>query len=122
MVDVQHSWAGDLTVSATGDLATVSGGPLGTERVLRRLLTNQSDYLWQPGYGAGLARFVGQPVDGASVAAVIRLQMRREAGVASSPEPVIAVTTERPGTLAVDIRYADAVTAQAQSLSFQIPG
>jgi len=47
MVDVQHRWAGDLAVTATGDLAVVTGGPLGTERVLRRLLTNPADYIWQ---------------------------------------------------------------------------
>ncbi len=122
MVDVQHRWAGDLAVTATGDLAVVTGGPLGTERVLRRLLTNPADYIWQPAYGAGLAQFVGLPVDSGSVAALIRLQMQREAAVAATPEPVIQVLTERPGTLAVDIRYADAITSQTQGVTFQLPG
>ncbi len=122
MVDLQHVWAGDLAVTATGDLAVVSGGALGTQRVLRRLLTNTRDYIWNPGYGAGLAQFVGKPVDPAGVSAVIRLQMRREVAVAPVPEPVIEVGTERPGTLAVSIRYADAVTSTSQGITFNVPG
>lgn len=121
-MDIQHSWAGDLAVTATGDLATVAGGVLGTERVLRRLLTNVGDYIWQPAYGAGLAQFVGQPIDPLGVAALIRLQMRREAAVAQTPEPAIEISTERPGTLGVAIRYADAATSDSRSITFNVPG
>ena len=118
--DVHHVWAGDLFVSATGDLATVAGPTLGTERVLRRLLTNPGDYIWQPGYGAGLARFVGQPADAAAIRAVIRMQMLREPAVAAAPEPVIEVQSDPGGTLSVQIRYADAETAETRTLSVQV--
>jgi len=121
-MDIHHSWAGDLAASPTGDLATVDGGALGTERVLRRLLTNPGEYLWQPEYGAGLARFVGEPTDAAAIAAVIRLQMRREPAVARDPEPFVEVLDGVPGTLSVLVRYADAQTSQARVLSIILPG
>lgn len=121
-MDIHHVWSGDLAATATGDLATVDRGALGTERVLRRLLTNPGEYLWQPEYGAGLARFVGEPTDAAAIAAVIRLQMRREPAVATVPEPVIEVVVGVPGTLSVVVRYADAQTAQARTLNIQLPG
>ena len=121
-MDIHHVWAGDLGVTATGDLSTVDGGALGTERVLRRLLTNPGEYLWQPEYGAGLARFVGEPTDAAAIAAVIRLQMRREPAVARDPEPFVEVLDGVPGTLSVLVRYADAQTSQARVLSIILPG
>lgn len=55
MPDLSHQWGSDLLIGPTGDLATASGTELGQQRVLRRLLTNASDYIWHLGYGAGLA-------------------------------------------------------------------
>ena len=58
MHDIAHQWGSDLLTSSVGDLASVSGPLLGQQRVLRRLLTNPGDYIWQLDYGAGLARFI----------------------------------------------------------------
>ena len=121
MADLQHGWAGDVSSSTTGDLATVDGPALGTQRVLRRLLTNPGDYIWHPEYGAGLARFVGEPADPAGVQALIRSQMLLEAAVAREPEPVILVQSDPGGTLSVQIRYADAETAEGRALNIELP-
>ena len=59
MWDATLVWGGDLTINATGDLQLSTGTQLGQQRVLRRLLTNAADYIWQPDYGAGLGQFVG---------------------------------------------------------------
>ncbi len=121
MADLQMAWSGDVSSSATGDLATASGPALGTQRVLRRLLTNPGDYIWHPSYGAGLARFVGQPADPAGIQALIRSQMLLEAAVAAVPEPVILVQSDPGGSLSVQIRYADAETAEARALNIELP-
>ena len=121
MVDLQLDWGGDLVSSETGDIVTVGTPSLGTERVLRRLLTTPGAYIWHPSYGAGLARFVGQPVDVAEVQALIRSQMRLEAAVAADPEPVVAVQLDPSGSLFVQVRYADADTAEALTLNIQVP-
>jgi phage baseplate assembly protein W len=111
-----------LAATVTGDLLTVSLPALGTERVIRRLLTNPGAYIWHPDYGAGLARFVGQPIDTASIQALIRSQMLLEPAVAVLPEPVVVVQSDPGGTLFVQVRYADADTATVQSLNIQVPG
>ena len=123
MSDISHQWGADLSIGPTGDIAVVTGSALGHQRVLRRLLTNLLDYIWQPNYGAGLAGFVGQPANGAQIRAVIRSQIFKEAVVATSPEPTIGVTVN-PGGAAGDIyvyiTYADATTGTTQTLSFSV--
>ena len=63
MPDISHQFSADLSLSPTGDLATITAPQLTQQRVLRRLLTNPGDYIWHPSYGAGLAAFVGQPAN-----------------------------------------------------------
>lgn len=120
MTDAALTFGGDLSVSPSGDIALAAGSALVRERLLRRLLTNAGDYIWQPTYGAGLGRFVGQPASAARIRAVVRGQVFREAAVARSPEPEIAVAAGPDGTTVVRIRYADAETGAAQALSFSI--
>jgi hypothetical protein len=118
MTDLAHQFGSDLGIGPTGDLAVVSGTVLGQQRVLRRLLTNAGDYIWQLPYGAGLAQFVGQPASVSRIRAVIRGQIFKEAAVARTPEPNVDVTVGDDGTVYVQISYADAQTGQTQVLSF----
>ena len=120
MPELYHQFGADLAVGATGDLAVASGTVAGQQRVLRRLLTNPGDYIWQPDYGAGLGQFVGQPVSTAQIRAVIRSQIFKEAAVARTPEPMIDVSTDPGGTVYVHIRYADATSGTTQLLSFSV--
>ena len=81
------------------------------------------DYIWQPDYGAGLARFIGQPGNELAIRAVIRSQIFREAAVARTPEPVIDVRVSPDGaigTVHVQIRYVDAPSGRTEILSFAV--
>ena len=120
MQDVSLLWGQDLTVSATGDLALATSTELSQQRVLRRLLTNPGDYIWQPSYGAGLGQFVGQPVNVSMIQSVIRSQVLLESTVAQTPEPVISVAGANDGGVYVDVRYVDADTGSTQILSFSV--
>ncbi len=120
MPDISHEFGADLLAGSTGDLALAEGVALGRQRVLRRLLTNPGDYIWQPEYGAGLGRFVGQPTAPARIRAVVRSQIFRERAVARSPEPVVEVQASDDGRVFVSIRYADADSGETQSLSFRV--
>lgn len=120
MLDLSHVWSSDLSANSGGDLATVTGSEVGQQRVLRRLLTNPGDYIWQPDYGAGLGSYVGEPVSPATIAATIRSQMYKEASVAHDPEPVIDVQAGPGGTVYVHIRYADTDTGNGQVLTFSV--
>ena len=125
MFDLSHQWGSDLSVGSTGDLASVDGSALGQQRVLRRLLTNPGDYIWQLNYGAGLAQFIGQPGNAAQIQAVVRSQIFKEAAVARTPEPTISVQFDPgggTGTIYVQILYVDAPSGQTQVLSFSVNG
>lgn len=123
MADIAHQWGSDLEFGPTGDLGVVAGTTLGQQRVLRRLLTNPLDYIWQPTYGAGLAGFIGQPANTLQIRAMIRSQIFKEATVAQTPEPTIDVTLSpggATGDVYVHILYVDAQTGQTQILSFSV--
>lgn len=120
MPDLSHEFGADLEVGPTGDLAVAQGAAQGRQRVLRRLLTNPGDYIWQPDYGAGLGRFVGSPAAPERIRAVVRSQIFREPAVARSPEPVVEVQADGQGRVFVAIRYADADSGATQSLGFSV--
>ncbi len=123
MYDLLHQWASDLSVSSTGDLTPVNGPLLGQQRVLRRLMTNPGDYIWQLDYGAGLAQFIGQPGNALQIEAVIRSQIFKESAVSRTPEPTVNVqfdSSDGTGTVYVQILYIDAPSGQTQVLSFSV--
>ena len=123
MPDLSQQWGADLTIGSTGDLAVTAGVELGRQRVLRRLLTNPSDYIWHPDFGAGLARFVGQPANVLQIRALVRSQIFKEARVARTPEPIIDVSISPAGavgTVYVHIRYQDSPTGKTQVLTFSV--
>ena len=131
MSDLNHFFGGDLSLSATGDIAKVDGSNQGMQRVLRRLLTNPAaldssgnvtvagDYIFHPNYGAGLPRMVGDTVNIAKIKGVIRGQILLEACVARNPAPIITVT-EIQGGVSVYIRYNDAQSGRPTALSFDV--
>lgn len=120
MTDLALTMGGDLTFAAGGDLLTSTGTQAGVERVLRRLLTNAGGYLWHLSYGAGLPAMVGQPVNVARITAIVRGQMLQERAVARSPAPIIDVTNQTDGSVWLHVRYADADTGDAQTLSVPV--
>ena len=123
--DIGHRWGADLDVSPTGDLGIVEGAPAATQRILRRLLTNLGDYIWNPTYGAGLTQFVGIPTQSRQIAAIVRSQMLQEAGVARLPTPEITVANPEGlgvGTFELSIRYTDASTGRPNVISVPISG
>jgi hypothetical protein len=120
MPDLSLIFGGDLAVGPTGDLAISDASALAEQRVLRRLLTNAGDYIWELTYGAGLGQFVGKPGATAAIAAVTRTQMLQESAVAASPAPVISTTAATDGTVTLSIQYTDAKTGQTTGLSFSV--
>ena len=117
MADLHHVMGGDLALSATGDLLVASGAEGTKQRVLRRLLTNPGGYIWHMLYGAGLARFVGQPNPADRIKGVIIRQIRRERGVGVTPPPTVDVRADNLGAVVATVTYADAGTGRAQSTS-----
>ena len=120
MVDLALEVGGDLRVGPTGDLAIADGTLLTQQRVLRRLLTNSGDYIWQLDYGAGLGAFVGQPGTPSVIAGVVRAQLLLEPSVAMSPPPVVTVARENNGAVTATLTYADSTTGLISTDSFSL--
>ena len=123
MDDIFHQWGSDVGVGATGDLMLAADPVFGQQRVLRRLLTNPGDYIWQPAYGAGLAGFIGQPANALQIRALVRSQVFKESTVARSPEPTIDVVVSpggASGDVYLHISYVDAQSGQTQVLTFSV--
>jgi hypothetical protein len=120
MTDLSHNFGGDLQVSASGDLLLASGTTVVQQRVIRRLLTNQGDYIWQLAYGAGLREQVGQDTNLITIQNIVRSQIFAEADVAQVPAPVITATRDVTGNVSVTIAYVDASSGTIQTLTFQV--
>lgn len=119
LLDIAHQFGGDVGLSATGDLATVSGNERSAERVYRRLLTNPGDYIWHPTYGAGLPQKVGSLTDAKEIEGLIRTQMKLEPSVSPSPTPVISVSPITNG-VSCQISYVSLPDKQPTALSFSV--
>jgi len=117
MADLYHNFGGDLVLGATGDLlATQDQTTETTQRLLRRLLTPQGDYIWELPFGAGLPQQVGLPTAETAIRNAIRAQIFQDSGVAKIPEPVITFTRDTTGLAVANISYTDAVTGQTQQI------
>lgn len=123
LADFNHYIGGDLSASGTGGIATVTDTLRGQQRVLRRLLTNPGDYIFEPEYGAGLPQWIGRNADLGKMRALIVGQMALEPSVAATPTPVVAlaqIANSDGGGFSVSISYNDAATGQPVSLSFNV--
>lgn len=120
MADLALQFGGDLEISQTGDLAVVESSLLVQQRVMRRLLTNPGEYIWQINYGAGLGQFVGQTGNPNLVSGLIRKQLQLESRVAKDPAPSITTSITDGKTLTVSIGYVESETNEISQLSFSI--
>ena len=117
MPDLDHTCGSDLSVTASGDLGTVDGTAFGEQRVIRRLVTNPSAYIWHLDYGGGLPALVGQPTHPGDIESLILAQMLLEQGIAQIPAPTVATTADATGNATVSIVYTDAATGESTTLT-----
>ena len=122
MPDIAHDFGSDMVLAPNGDVALASGTALTQQRVLRRLLTNPGDYIWDVNYGAGVGAMVGQTVDARRIAAIVRAQMFQEASVAKNPLPTVSVAAGAAGVARAFIAYVDITDQTAQNLVVVPPG
>jgi hypothetical protein len=116
-MDINHMWGEDLQVSETGDLGTVDGTDMTLQRILRRLMTAPSAYIWHPEYGAGVPQMIGRPMNVEDIEAICRQQIMAEAPVAKDPIPQVTVTKITNG-VNCHILFWSADTGQQQTLTF----
>ena len=91
MADAALDWQGDLSLTASGDLAMVDGNDLVEQRIIRRLLTAIRGYTWHLDYGAGLPQRIGRVATAKNIQALVQANMKLEVTVATVPVPAVTV-------------------------------
>lgn len=122
-MEIYQEFGNDLVIGINGDLMSVDGPQLSNQRIVRRLLTNLKDYIWNPTYGGSLPQFIGQlnsPQILAQIKGVIATQLSLESTVSQSPSPVITLTG-LPNQLNCTITYTYSVTNSQVVVTFSIP-
>jgi len=110
IVDLFHYYGGDLQLSPTGGLALASGASLTDQTVVRFVLTNPGDDPFNPTWGLGAAKMVGQ------VEAVVQVQALVLAGlktlsIIDQTQPItVSASLDDVGDLNVSMQYIDAGT------------
>lgn len=117
MSSIGHYYGGDLLLENDG-ISVVSGSEEVRQRLLRRLLTNSGDYLWQLDYGVGLQAMIGNVVVPAAMQAKIRAQVLKDKGVDPYQPVEVSVSSGINGACFCKISYVDADTGQQQTLDF----
>jgi phage baseplate assembly protein W len=121
-MDLYHYFGQDLTVNQVGDLLLADGVILSQQRILRRLLTNPGEYIWEPSYGAGVPSYIGQALTPAlkkQITGLITSQMYLEPTVLQTPPPVVTLTAQQ-NAIFVYIQYVDSTTNTVQVLYFKV--
>ena len=122
MVDFAHVFGEDLQISPTGDIATVVTEQETQQRILHRLLTSATTYIWQISYGAGLPGLIGSVVSQQQIAAIIRAQLKFETSVATVPEPDVLLSSGSFGAITATITYTSNTSGTSQVLVLPIGG
>lgn len=119
MADIFLEWNTDIAIDANGDLLLSDGRDQSNQRVIRRLLTNPGDYVWNLSYGGGLALAVGAPINAARIEATARQQLAMEASISASPPPLVNVNLidQARGAFSVDISYTAGSTGGPAKVS-----
>ncbi|OAG74028.1 phage tail protein [Gluconobacter japonicus] len=117
MNSIGHFYGGDLLLE-NGGLSVVSGSEEVRQRILRRLLTNSGDYIWQLDYGVGLQGMIGDVVVPSAMQAAIRTQVQKDTGVDPYSPVEVDVSSDPNGVCQCKISYVDADTGQPQTLDF----
>jgi hypothetical protein len=121
LVDLYQWWAGDLTVTVSGDLMGVTGLTRSQQRIVRRLCTNPGSYIAQPTYGGGLGQFIGTTSDPDEIVAVVRAQMLLEDSVASVQSIIVNQSPNGlQNAISLTINYTDSPSNAPTVLAFTL--
>lgn len=119
--DLALDWAMDLQISAQGDLAVSTGVPLLKQRIIRRILTNKKQLIFQPEFGVGVPKYVHE---GISTSVFNEIKQRviqeiyKEEAVARNPGPEIIITSTYNGIFISIVVYT--VDSNQIALQFEV--
>lgn len=120
MTDTYHFWSQDIQFSASGDDLQADGALEIEQRILRGLLTNPLDDPFNPTYGAGLGRFVGEalsPEIYAEIQSLILKVVLTEPDIQKLPLPAIQYQSNANSFFSASIQYVYSPTGQTRTIT-----
>ena len=121
-MDAYHVIGDDLTLDADNDLAIVSDIDETDQRLLRRLLTIKTSYIWNQDFGASVPKYIGEPLSLEVINQIksdIKAELFKDAAVSKSPAPEINFQSLTTG-FNCSIKYYNLDTDSWQSFSFEV--
>lgn len=120
MEDLNHYFSADLSASGTGDLSVAKGLMVSQQRIIRMVCTPEDDYTFEPGWGIGAGKYIGQPANRLGDLSLNILSRLVQDGYAvPNPPPEVDVRTNNTA-LFCDIKYVDPGTNEEVFLTFQV--
>ena len=112
--------AATLKVTASGDVATVSGSDSVRQRGLLAAVTSPGALLHRPGFGAGVERYLGQPttVAAAGFASAWRASLLQDDRVRKARVSVNEIPGRREGFVATAVVETNA--GDTATFSFEV--
>ena len=92
-----------ITVTPTGDIATVAGNDTVNQGALRRVLTNPGSMTWRPEYGGGTQLYIEQNPDPGTLAAIARDNKRNVLQDPRVSDVVVGVSDEGAGVVGIEL-------------------
>lgn len=120
-MDAFQVYGGDLSLNASNtDIAVATDFVEGRQRVIRRILTFPTNYIFDPTYGGGAPELIGTTTQPKTVEATMLAQMLQEQAVSQNPPPSVVVTQPVINTTQVNISYTDAQTGDGVLLGVSL--
>lgn len=112
MADISHVFGSDISLDATGDIATAGTTEETTQRLIRRLLTATGAYVWNAEYGCGLPAQVGSTSFASTIQGIVQAQIVLEDGIDQTQPVTVSTNTDNVGDLFLTVTYTYAETGQ----------
>jgi hypothetical protein len=123
MSQIEQFFGNDLSLTPQGTIPLSDGDALTQQAIIRRLLANPGTYFWEPTYGAGIGRFIGETLNPNNfdyIQNVITAQMLLENTISQNPKPQISFTNLGNGILQCNISYTSAITGNQINFNFPL--
>lgn len=121
-MDIYHYFSGDTSSDGVGGLLSADGVTESQQRIIRRVLTNPGDYIYDPSYGIGAGVYVGATTaELGGLKSRISNQILQEPSVSPSPAPEVTLKSDL-GVLYISIKYMDVPSNTTQLLLFNTMG
>lgn len=122
-MDIYHEVGSDIQLDSTNDLLFVFDTDETNQRIMRRLLTNKSSYIWNPEFGASIPARIGRTLsveEYRDAVNAITAAVLEDDDVLKDPAPEINLQAIRNGFVCYIRYYNKSNTEHDTTLAFEV--